>query len=198
MQSRAPILLVGGLFLAVWLLSGCWTLSLHPLCSADTMTFDKRLVGTWKNGRDTAEFAPAGGNKYRIHYTAVSDGKYFPSYINDLEACLVKLGDQNYLDVYPPAEGGEDAIGAHQLSTHSLWQVSLDGDKLFLRPVDFDWLKNMMKEDPKTIGATQVDDDVILLIASTAELQEFVRRHSSHAFKAGDVEPWQHLPAAKQ
>ena len=107
MKSRAPIMLIGGLLLAGWLLSGCWTLSLHPLYTDSTLTFDERLIGIWKSEGATAVFIQAGEKGYRIQYLEKDKSSL-------LEARLVQLGEQRYLDVYtPPSE--EDVTTVHRI-----------------------------------------------------------------------------------
>jgi len=186
MKSRPSLLLVTGALLCGVLLSGCWIISYQPLFSDDTLTYDESLLGTWKNEDATAVFMPAGDKKYGIQYTEDSKTSL-------LEARLVKLGEQRYLDVYPPRDTGATAV--HRVDAHSFWKVSLEGDKLRLTLMDFDWLHALLEKDPKAISAARVDKDLILLTASSAELQEFVRRHSEQAFKTAEGNVWQRQPA---
>ncbi|MGH9556962.1 MAG: hypothetical protein ACRD2Y_14175, partial [Terriglobales bacterium] len=165
MRPPPCIGLLAGALLAGLLLSGCWTVSLHPLFSDDTLTYDERLLGAWKNDDATAVFTPAGDGKYRIQYTDNARTSL-------LEARLVKLGEQRYLDVYPPPQDDGDVADVHRVPAHSLWKVSLEGDALRLTLMDFDWLRELLEKDPKAISSARVDKDFILLTAPTAELQQ--------------------------
>jgi hypothetical protein len=190
MKPRPSLLLVTGALLCGVLLSGCWTISLQPLFSDDTLTYDEGLLGTWKNEDATAVFMQAADKKYGIQYTEDSKTSL-------LEARLVKLGEQRYLDVHPPPKGDTDVTAVHRVDAHSFWKVSLEGDKLRLTLMDFDWLRDLLEKDPKAISAVRVDKDLILLTASSAELQQFVRRHSEQAFKTREGGVWQRQPAGK-
>ena len=195
MKPRPSFLLVGGTLLAGLLLSGCWTISVHPLYSEETLIFDEQLLGTWTNEEATAEFTQASGKRYRIRYSEKNESSI-------LEAGLVQLGEQRYLDVYPPRDAEPDsAVAVHRLSAHSFWKVSVKGDQMRLRPMDFNWLSDLISQDPKAIASVRVEKDLILLTATTAQLQEFVRRHSEPAFKSdedADWQLWRRAPAPKK
>ena len=188
MKPRPSLLLVASALFTGLLLSGCWTLSLRPLFSDDTLTYDERLLGTWENDDATATFTQASDGKYRIQYT--EDNR-----TSALEAGLLKLGEERYLDVYPPFQEHSDVTDVHRIPAHSFWKVSLEGNKLRLIPLDYDWLHALLEREPKAIRATRVDKDLILLTASSVELQEFVRRHGEQAFKATEDNVWQRKPA---
>ncbi|MGH9602014.1 MAG: hypothetical protein ACRD24_06450 [Terriglobales bacterium] len=191
MKSCASILLVAGVLLAGGLLSGCWTVSLHPLFTDDTLTYDERLLGTWKNEDATAVFTPAGDGKYRIQYTENAKTSL-------LDARLVKLEEQRYLDVDPPPQDDGDVADVHRVPAHSFWKVSWEGDALRLTLMDFDWLRELLEKDPKAISSARVDKDFILLTASTSELQQFVRSHAPQAFKEKEGGVWQREPPPKK
>ncbi len=189
MNLRSSVLSLIGAGLAVTLLSGCWIVSVHPLYTNDTLTYDERLVGIWNAEDTTLVVLAAGDRKYGVQYI---DTKH-PRHTTLLEAQLVKLGDQLYLDVYPSPEvdAGDET---HRIAVHSFWKVSLDGDKLILTPINSDWLDKQLEKDAATIRTAPLQR-ATLLTASTAELQEFVRRYDKQAFLVNEEAVWRRQPA---
>ncbi|MGH9509792.1 MAG: hypothetical protein ACRD2M_07645 [Terriglobales bacterium] len=117
---------------------------------------------------------------------------------SDLEACLVKLGEQRYLDVYSRPKDDFDAAQAHHIPAHSFWKLSLEGDQMRLTQPDFTWLHELLQKDPKAVRATLADKDLILLTAPTEELQQFVRRHGDQLFNGEGESVFQRQPAAEK
>ncbi len=102
-------------YLLAALLAGCVPIvSLHPLFTKDEITFDDKILGTWMTDpnepNETWEFSrldksTAGGllqswgdeitKFYRLTF---ADGE---GHTMSQAACLVKLGDRRFLDVFP-------------------------------------------------------------------------------------------------
>lgn len=194
MNLRSSLLSVVGLGLAVTLLSGCWIVSVHPLYTDDTLAYDERLVGIWNADGATLVVLAAGDKKYGVQYTDTSPPIRKTTL---LEAQLVKLGDQLYLDVYPSPEVDAGDEAAHRIAVHSFWRVSLDADKLNLTPIDSDWLDKQLEKDAATIRTAPLRR-ATLLTASTAELQEFIRRYDKQAFQPNEEAAWHRQPATKK
>jgi hypothetical protein len=163
------------------LVSGCWTLSVDPLYSEDTLVFQPELLGIWGDPDDSSSgtwtFLPVEGQKaYRlvIEEPEKPDGLF--------EAHLVQLGDHLFMDLYPeePGSGNEFYVG-HVIPAHSIWKMSIQGYVVTLDILDSQWLKQQIDS-----GKSQLQhlrrDDVIVLTASTAELQTFVQEHAEEAF----------------
>ena len=162
------------------LLAGCWTLSIEPLYTEETLTYTDDLVGTWGNPDDpddeTSTFLPESDSTYRliIKEEGEPDGVF--------EAHLVRLDGRLYLDLLPeePECGGELYV-SHMLPAHSFWLTSLEGHALSLDILDPDWIKENIDAGRVAIDHVRRDDAVVLT-ASTPELQQFVIAHADSAF----------------
>jgi hypothetical protein len=194
LKLRLPIASAAGLFLAVWLLSGCWTVSVNPWFSDDTLTYDERLLGTWQRENLVIVFTPDADNTYRLQLIDERE----KDKVELLKGRLVKLGDLHYLDLAPLPAEEEDVVTVHRIDGHSIWKVFWQGDALRLTPLDFDWLHSRLEENPKSLSAARVEKYFILLTASTAELQEFVKGNAQQAFRERETDLLQRVPATKK
>lgn len=162
------------------LLAGCWTLSIEPLYTEETLTFTQDLAGTWgdpdDSDDDTWTFLAESDSSYSLIVTQVGepDGGF--------EAHLVRLDGRLYLDLIPeqPECGGEMYV-SHMLPGHSFWSVSLEGDVLSLDILDTEWIKENIEAGRVAIDHVRRDDAVVLT-ASTPALQQFVIAHADSAF----------------
>ena len=182
------------------LLGGCVPiLSLHPLFTEENVVFEEKLLGTWVEDSTppelTLEFA-------RLDPTAVESlqeqfgeqvNKFYRLNITDKEghkgslvACLVKLKDRLFLDVFPDKlPSGETDMEEPKLmynafffvSAHTFLRVDSIGEELTLRLTVEDRFKELLEANPDAVEFTQVDDRSILT-ASTKELQAFVAKYA--------------------
>ena len=170
-------------------LTGCFVLSIHPLYFEKDLVFESGLVGTWgekEHKKDLAElwiFKKSGDKSYRLIVREKDEGEGI------FEAHLLKLGEYLFLDLYPEEpETGLEFYNMHVIPAHSFLRVSLEGHVLRLALFDLDWLKKNIEQNKVTIKHER-RDDMIVLIASTKELQEFVLKHVEEAFQfeGGDL-----------
>ncbi len=182
------------------LLGGCVPiLSLHPLFTEENVVFEEKLLGTWVDDSDppelTWEFA-------RLDPTAVESlqeqfgdqvKKFYRLNITDQEgrkgslaACLVKLKDRQFLDVFPDKfPSGETDMEEAKLmynafffvSAHTFLRVDSIGKELTLRLTVEDRFKELLEANPDAVEFTRVDDRSILT-ASTKKLQAFVVKYA--------------------
>jgi hypothetical protein len=185
----------------VLFLTGCWALSVHPLYSEENLVFDKMLVGQWyePDCRDQVWiFESAGEKTYRL--TIVQEGvaeqlqnvddddfrmilKTNPATDGVFEARLVQLGEDTFLDLYPeyPA-GGNEMYKSHIIPAHSFSRISIQGHVLVLSLFDTEWLRENIDDGNITVKHER-RDDLIVLTASTEELQKFIMEHIDEAFE---------------
>lgn len=185
----------------VVLLTGCVPIvSLHPLFTTETITFEEKLLGTWAEEGDkpqvTWEFArledsaaerlPEGlkdqaAKCYRVNVADDKGGK------GSLVACLVKLQDKLFLDIlpdkFPSGEQNADNMkfaynAFFFLRVHTFVRVDTIGDQLKIRLTDDEQFKKLLTAEPKAVSCAEVDDHLVLT-ASTAELQTFVTKYAS-------------------
>jgi len=168
------------LIAAALLVGGCWTLSIEPLYTEADPVSEPGLVGIWGDtsgsSDETWTFLATQDGAYRL----ITEERDAPDGV--FEAHLVRLDGRLYLDLYPeePEAGNEMYVG-HLIPAHSIWQIRLEGHVLSMRMLDTDWLKDKIAQ--KEIDIAHVRrDDVIVLSASTAELQQFVVRYADAAF----------------
>ena len=182
--------------------------SLYPLYTAEDLTVDPAVVGTWIDDDEaTWTLERSSGSSYGL--TIVEDGVSA-----DFSAHLVQLGGHaravirfqlrvddrrgrcerglqcapgaghRFLDIYPEDDALPDHgfFQFHVVPAHTFWKVSLDDETLRLVGLDLSWL-----EDELESGAVAVthslwgnDNGTILLTAKTRELQGFVVAHADN------------------
>ena len=159
---------------ALTLMAAACVPSYHPIYSDDTLVFDERLVGAWKEseGSDTWTFEAAPAKAYELTLTGGGSSSVF-------EAHLARLGDVLVLDLFPKARGSsQDFTNAHFVKAHTFLRVELDDSKLGLRVIDGEWLGKRLEKRPAALAHVRRDENEVLLTASTAELQAFVRKNA--------------------
>ncbi len=182
------------------LLGGCVPiLSLHPLFTEEDVAFEEKLLGTWVEDSTppelTWEFA-------RLDPTAAENlqkqfgeqvKKFYRLNITDKEgrkgsltACLVRLKDRLFLDVFPDKfPSGEHDMEKTKLMynafffvpAHTFLRVDSIDEQLTLRLTVEDRFKELLEADPDAVEFTRLDDRPILT-ASPKELQAFVVKYA--------------------
>ena len=72
-------------------------------------------------------------------------------------------------------------FGGHFIQAHSIWKVDHTGDKLTLTPISQEWLKAGIKDGTLKVKHEEMGrEKIIVLTASTEELQKFVLKHASN------------------
>jgi hypothetical protein len=182
------------------LLGGCVPfLSLHPLFTEEDIVFEAKLLGTWVDDSDPPEFT---WEFARLDPTAAENleeqfedqvKKFYRLNLSDKEghkgslvACLVKLKDRLFLDVFPdkPPSGETDPEEAKLMynafffiSAHTFLRVDSIGEELALRLTVEGRFQELLEADPDAVEFTRIDDRSILT-ASTKELQAFVVKYA--------------------
>ena len=152
--------------------------SLQPLYSPETIVFREELIGIWKEKPDDEEswtFTKGENNAYHLAIREKDES-------SQLEARLVKLGEHHFLDLYPKSDALEGAkLGDFYRATlvpgHLIIKVKL-GAKLEMQLMQPENLDKMLKADPKALAHTYVESDRLLITASTADLQAFIKKHA--------------------
>lgn len=186
------------------LLAGCGPIfSLHPLFTKETIVFDEKLLGTWADEpnkpENTWEFArleeaAAGGlaqefrddfqRFYRLNVTSKDNDKVQRG---SVVACLVKLEDRLFLDVFPDKfPSGEQDVEKMPLRynaflfvpVHTFIKVGFVSNQLKLGLTDDEKFAKLLEAEPAAVRHEMLDDRPILT-ASTKELQAFVLKHAS-------------------
>lgn len=177
------------------LMAGCVpVVSLNPLISKDTVVFDQQLLGVWAGEPEaTWEFARATSSDEGLLPDGVTADKAYRLNVRDEEgrrgaflACLVKLGDKLFLDVFPRTfpSGEEDARKTDLpyntlffVRAHTFLRVNQISNRLTMRLTDDVAFKKLVEAEPHAIGFV-ASDTTPVLTASTEALQAFVLKHA--------------------
>lgn len=174
------------------LLSGC-VLSFYPLFDSGQALYDPALVGVWK----AINADPGKPEKTKMIFTVtrLSDRNSYwletemdhqPKGLYYAEIGLV--GTNRFLQIAPrrPPDIPVGSIyGEHFIQAWSFWKMRLDGDKLELAEMNYQWLEAMVKAGKVDIKHEQQDRRFIVLTASTRDLQSFVAKYANEAFGEG-------------
>ncbi len=178
------------------LIAGCVPIvSLNPLFTKETIVFDEKLLGTWLSDANSPgkslEFARveegAAGDLpkelqsefkrvYRLHL-------FEDNQKHVLVACLVKLGERRFLDVFPNQSASDREnrkAGSYEsfiLSCHMFLRVDAVGDELKIRPMNDDRVRNLVEADPNAAAYVTTENGPVLT-ASTKELQAFLTKYA--------------------
>jgi hypothetical protein len=177
------------------LMAGCLpVVSLNPLVSKGTLVFEPRLVGIWTDEPETRwEFARATTADEEILPEGVSVDKAYRLDFRDEEgrkgtflACLVKLEDKLFLDIFPRTypsgqqKAEETGLPYNTLffvRAHTFVRVDQIGNQLMIRLTDDEAFAKLMEAEPNAISYISGETTPILT-ASTESLQTFVLRHA--------------------
>jgi len=176
---KTPIKITAGLLLLTWL-TGCIVTSVYPFYTAKDVVFDPALVGAWAE-KDTTNaanehwrFAKGEENAYVL--TVQDKDKR-----TEFDARLFQLKGQLFFDFYS-RERTENS-----LPVHYLLKVNRTEPTLEMSLMNYDWLKKLIKKNPKAIrhmwapqkpGESGDDDGELVLTADTAELQRFILKQA--------------------
>jgi hypothetical protein len=152
--------------------SACLVLSVNPGYDEATIGWDPNLVGFWVDADDKATLQIERGEwkSYRIHY-------FHPIETGVLTGYLSSIGNQRYLDVMPAR--GEDR-GSFLLPLHALLHLRLDGDRLELTPLAYDWFSDQLRAGRPIPGINAVLDqkENALLVSPGDRLRDWLRVQS--------------------
>jgi hypothetical protein len=143
---------------------GCPARSIFPLFHEKDLMANKDLVGTWI-GEGEITIEQSGGKSYRGTFVEAAGGS--ASYTLQLG----KVGKYWFLDSTPDVEPKED----HRLNIHMIWKLKLEGDALYISPLEGDRLKELIDAGTLKIPHAKLGNE-ILLTASPEELQKLVLR----------------------
>ncbi len=186
-------------YLLAAILGGCVpVMSLHPLYTEKDVIFEEKLLGTWlddPNGPETIwEFqCPEEAEKeYKLIFSDEEGKKGL------FATRLVKLGGRFFLDVYPanfPCGDIEDPNKKDWLPynsfffvpAHTFIKIDSIGSELKMRLTDDENMETLLKENPNAVKFETLEDDRIVLTASTKELQAFVLKYADDERLFGDA-----------
>jgi hypothetical protein len=157
---------------AIVLSSSCLVVSVNPVYDDMSIAWEPNLIGNWIDEDDKAslQIERSEWKSYKIHYV-------HPIETGDLTGYLTVVGEQRFLDVMP-ARGSDR--GSFLLPLHAIIHVKLDGDRLQLAPLAYDWLADPLRAGKQIAGlnATLDQKDNVLLVTPVDRLREWLRGQS--------------------
>ncbi|MBN1392219.1 MAG: hypothetical protein JW947_05385 [Sedimentisphaerales bacterium] len=173
-------------YLLAGILGGCIpVMSLHPLFTEKDIAFDEKLLGTWVDDSNETiwQFTDANKPEKAYNFIFTDEKGQKGSFI----AHLVKLDNKLFLDVFPsqmpwdiedPNKTQWPYNNFFLMPSHTFIKVNAVEPQLKLQLTDDDELKKLLKNDPNAVEHTLIEEDRLLLTASTEKLQEFVLKYA--------------------
>lgn len=146
-------------------LAGC-VVSVQPVVTAASSTFDARLVGHWAevDGKDRIVVSRGDANTYDIEYTD-SDGR-----VGTFEARLGRLGQRTVLDVQPaPRESSPMPEAASLIRGHVIYVLAVATDSVRVSLLNPKALREAIKAKAAALGSFD-DHDQLVLTGNTGEV----------------------------
>jgi hypothetical protein len=169
--------------------SSCLVVSINPAYSDTTIAWEPNLVGTWVDADDKAmlQIDRSEWRSYRIHYE-------HPIERGDLTGYLTIIGDERYLDVMPSR--GQDR-GSFLIPVHALLRVRLEGDKLELTPLSYDWFEERVRGEKLVPGldVTMDQKENALITTSVDRLRDWIRTQPADGAMFGASATFTRKPA---
>lgn len=168
-----------GFIVVGFCLVGCVP-SLHELYTDDTLVWDPDLVGTWRTDNSTWTFEGDPNNKlYKL--LIVEQDEKRGRLENRLEARLVEIEGDDYLDLFPDKEVKLNVgnwFGASLLRAHIFLKLQIKAESITLAIMNPDIVEKMIEKNPSIIKHEKTEDRIVLT-ASPSQLQEFIKKNAS-------------------
>lgn len=156
---------------ALILAPGCLVVTVNPTYERDDLMWDPALVGAWDNVDDNSSVIIERGEwqSYRLHYV-------HPIETGDLTGYLTRIGKAVYLDVMPAR--GEDR-GSFLVPVHATLRVTLEGDRLEISALSYDWFSDRLKTTKAAIPGLNVvfdEKENALITSPTSAVRAWIAR----------------------
>lgn len=182
--------------IATAFIAGCIPTSVYPLYTDEDVIFDNKLLGMWYDPDeplgDVWMFKRWGPETYKLQI--YKEHRLSGPPASEFDVTMAKIGNQTYLDFFPrEPEDMDDFYNLHLVPTHSFYRIRItedtwtgrDQDTLWIGLPDLEWLQQNLKSGKINIKHEK-RDDMIVLTASTSELQKFVKEYWEEAFPASE------------
>lgn len=181
----------------LYLFTGCYLQSVHPLVPfKDAILLDK-LEGRWESGdqrwtfiNDPSHFTrnPFGGD---IEMSE-EDKKEFESLyliiLEDLQSSsedsvllvgsIGKFNDEYFIDLSLFHNDESKVEGYYNFPVHLFSKINIENEVLSLEYFESSWIKHQIENNRVRIKHEQNENGNVLITASTKELQKFVTKYS--------------------
>jgi hypothetical protein len=157
------------ILVAILCAPGCLVVHLSPIYDEETIGWDPSLVGSWRDAEDnvTITIEADEWKSYRVHYV-------HPIEAGDLTAYLTVVGNDRYVDLMPVR--GKDH-GSFLVPIHALLRLRLDGDRLEVTPLSYDWFADRSRTAMRVrgLGYTFDQKENAMIVSPTAALRAWLR-----------------------
>jgi len=176
-------------YLLAAILGGCVP-SLHPLYTDKDLAFEEKLSGSWSDSEQIWKFE---GDSEEKSYELIILDKDLKK--GEFTAHLVKIDNMLFLDLFPEKPGlqAHDFYKFHLLRVHTFVRVEQIEPTLQMQMMNPDTIKQMLKNDPNLIKHEIVEEDRIILTASTEQLQKLMKKHANDEDFFGDTTEFKRL-----
>jgi hypothetical protein len=169
--------------IAAFMSQACLVLTINPSHDRESLLWEPALIGDWHNADDnsTLKIERAEWQSYRIEYV-------HPIETGRLTGYLTRIGKATYLDVMPAR--GQDH-GSFLVPVHATLRVALEGDRLELTALSYDWFFDRLKKRTLVPGLTVALDEKenALIVNPTKEIRGWLAKQAptGQAFGASAV-----------
>jgi len=172
-------------YLLAVVLGGCVP-SLHSLFTEKDTYFDPQLVGIWTSSdKEIWQFAKKpDSNSYEVIYTDKDENR------GSFVGTLGKINDMTFLDLFPDNTLMEihsnGFYQAHLVPAHTFMKIEQIQPVLKMRAMGPDNTRDMLKNDPNLLKYELIEDNRVVITASTQQLQQFMKEHANDKGLFGD------------
>ena len=170
------------LFGLVFLLSGCYIASVHPVAESNQRIFDKELVGTWASGRDTLRVSGETIDNLTFDVTEGPGILSDSSRTGTLSLMLTNIADQTFMDVRPTeVQDSRNPILEQMLLVpmHAIIRYAIHADTLGIQYLNYTEIKRL--SDAGKLRGLDVedvaDDGPMVITSSTKKVRDFLADH---------------------
>jgi hypothetical protein len=154
---------------------GCLVVSLNRYADDATVTFDAKLLGTWRDADDAVSVTieRSDWQSYRLSYT-------HPITSGQLTGYLFRSGSSNYIDLMPVR--GEDP-GVFTIAGHVLVRIAFEGSQLTVAPLAYDRLLRALEGGtaPADLGLVRNERDQLVATTDSARLHRWLQEQANDA-----------------
>ncbi len=165
-------------FTLAFVIAGCVP-SLHSLFTEKDTFYDPQLAGIWTSSdKEIWQFAKkSDSNSYEVIHTDKDENR------GSFVGTLGKINDMTFLDLFPDNTLMEihsnGYYQAHIVPAHTFLKIEQIQPTLKMRVMDPGKTRDMLKADPNLLKFELVDDDRIVITASTQQLQQFMKKYAN-------------------
>ena len=187
--KRISVLAMAALLLVI--MSGCLVKSLHPFYTNKDIVYRNDILGTYTDqdkGTWTIEQKLIKNGTWRPLDPEVTS-YYLLKMVDQkkrtitFRGVLFKLDNNLYVDFYleksDDRDDETDLFAMHVLGVHTVARVTITKNELHLNWYNEKWLSDLFKENKIRLAHEKLDDDNIVLTASTQELQKFMKKFAN-------------------